>query len=141
MDGLNKISSYNIYNIFQVFWYTLNMIYLFNNYICMGKNVEQGNNIFQCWILIIFKNVHKCIIKIFTPIKTCIWFWELNLKDCCMVDFKNRWKWIQIYDNFGVIYLKNMQNPKHTIKILNWLKNVESWDRLKIHSTSRHYAF
>jgi len=48
MDGLNKISSYNIYNIFQVFWYTLNMIYLFNNYICMGKNVEQGNNIFQC---------------------------------------------------------------------------------------------
>jgi hypothetical protein len=48
MDGLNKISSYNIYNIFQVFWYTLNTIYLLISNICMEKNVEQWNNIFQC---------------------------------------------------------------------------------------------
>ncbi len=88
MDGLNKFSSYNIYNIFQVFWYTLNTIYLLISNICMEKNVEQWNNIFQCWILIVFQNVHKCIIKIFMPIKTRIWFWELNLGGCCMVDFK-----------------------------------------------------
>jgi hypothetical protein len=37
MDVINKISSYNIYNIFQVFWYTLNMLYLFINDICMEK--------------------------------------------------------------------------------------------------------
>lgn len=88
MDGLSKISSYNIYNIFQVFWYTLNMIYLFNNYICMEKKCWTMQQHIPMLNLIVFRNVHKCIIKNFIPIKTCIWFWKLNLGGYFIVDFK-----------------------------------------------------
>lgn len=143
MDVQNKISlirKFVIFHFFVIIEYIL--IFLGGN-ICNARNVEQWN-ILQWWIPIVFQNVHYCIAIIFI-IKMCIWLWELN-KRLSHHWFWKRWKFIQIYDHFEIIQLKNMQRFKYNINIFNWfimlkIKIKMYKDILKIHFILRHCAF